>query len=66
LGNYLQVLNAETAVLAQRRLGVDLAARATDTRVQLIRALGGGFQDTDPATATNTDDSHTLAAAPTR
>jgi NodT family efflux transporter outer membrane factor (OMF) lipoprotein len=55
LGNYLQVLNAETAVLAQRRLGVDLAARATDTRVQLIRALGGGFKDTD--------DSHTLAAA---
>jgi NodT family efflux transporter outer membrane factor (OMF) lipoprotein len=68
LGNYLQVLNAETAVLAQRRLGVDLAARATDTRVQLIRALGGGFQDTDPATASpnNTDDGHALAAAPTR
>lgn len=43
LGNYLNVLSAETAVLTQRRLGVDLAARALDTQVQLIRALGGGF-----------------------
>ena len=43
LGNYLNVLSAETAVLAQRRLAVDLAARALDSQVQLIRALGGGF-----------------------
>jgi NodT family efflux transporter outer membrane factor (OMF) lipoprotein len=50
LGNYLNVLNAETAVLAQRKLGVDLAARVVDTQVQLIRALGGGFNDTDSAT----------------
>lgn len=42
LGNYLQVLSAETAVLSQRRLAVDLAARALDTQVALIRALGGG------------------------
>mgnify|MGYP000861918979 CR=1 FL=1 len=49
LGNYLQVLAAETAVLTQRRQAVDLAARALDTQVQLIRALGGGFQaDTAP------------------
>jgi len=46
LGNYLNVLTAETAVLAQRRLAVDLAARAWDTQVQLIRALGGGYQAT--------------------
>lgn len=44
LGNYLQVLSAETAVLNQRRLAVDLAARALDTQVALMRALGGGFQ----------------------
>ncbi|MBA2963581.1 MULTISPECIES: efflux transporter outer membrane subunit [Ramlibacter] len=44
LGTYLNVLSAETAVLAQRRLAVDLAARALDTQVQLMRALGGGFQ----------------------
>jgi NodT family efflux transporter outer membrane factor (OMF) lipoprotein len=44
LGTYLNVLSAETAVLAQRRLGVDLAARALDTQVALIRALGGGWR----------------------
>ena len=50
LGNYLNVLTAETAVLAQRRLAVDLAARALDTQVGLARALGGGWQA--PATTT--------------
>jgi outer membrane protein TolC len=44
LGNYLQVLSSETAVLNQRRLGVDLAARALDTQVALVRALGGGYR----------------------
>jgi outer membrane protein TolC len=48
LGTYLTVLSAESAVLAQRRLGVDLQARALDTRVALMRALGGGWSD--PAT----------------
>lgn len=43
LGNYLNVLSAETSVLAQRRLAVDLAARALDTQVALMRALGGGY-----------------------
>jgi NodT family efflux transporter outer membrane factor (OMF) lipoprotein len=42
LGTYLNVLSAETGVLAQRRLAVDLAARALDTQVGLVRALGGG------------------------
>ena len=55
LGNYLNVLSAETAVLAQRRLAVDLTARALDTQVQLIRALGGGFH-ANPA--------NTIASAP--
>lgn len=50
LGTYLNVLSAETAVLNQRRLAVDLAGRALDTQVQLMRALGGGFQpDADTA-----------------
>lgn len=43
LGTFLQVLSAESAVLAQRRQGVDLAARVLDTRVALYRALGGGW-----------------------
>ncbi len=43
LATALSVLNAETAVLAQRRAGVDLTARALDNRVALIRAMGGGL-----------------------
>jgi NodT family efflux transporter outer membrane factor (OMF) lipoprotein len=44
LGTYLNVLSAEANVLNQRRLGVDLAARALDTQVALMRALGGGMR----------------------
>ncbi|MCZ8256530.1 MAG: efflux transporter outer membrane subunit, partial [Polaromonas sp.] len=51
LGNYLNVLTAETSVLAQRRQAVDLAARALDTQVALIRALGGGYAAAPVATA---------------
>lgn len=47
LGNYLNVLTAETSVLAQRRSSVDLSARALDTQVALIRALGGGYTAVD-------------------
>jgi len=43
LGTYLNVLTAETSVLNQRRLAVDLAARALDTQVALVRAFGGGY-----------------------
>ncbi len=56
LGTYLNVLAAENGVLAQRRLAVDLAGRALETQVALIRALGGGA----PATAAGP----ALAAAP--
>jgi NodT family efflux transporter outer membrane factor (OMF) lipoprotein len=56
LGTYLNVLAAENGVLAQRRLAVDLAGRALDTQVALIRALGGGAPGTAPGPA--------LAAAP--
>jgi NodT family efflux transporter outer membrane factor (OMF) lipoprotein len=47
LAAYLTVLNAETTVLSQRRLGADLKARALDVQIALIRALGGGYAD-DP------------------
>lgn len=43
LATYLTVLNSETNVIAQRRLGVDVKARALDAQVQLVRALGGGY-----------------------
>jgi NodT family efflux transporter outer membrane factor (OMF) lipoprotein len=44
LGNYLQVLNAETQVLAQKNLQAALAARELDAGVSLTRALGGGYE----------------------
>ena len=44
IGNYLIVLNTESQWLSQQRLSVDLQARQLDTRVALVRALGGGWQ----------------------
>jgi NodT family efflux transporter outer membrane factor (OMF) lipoprotein len=49
LGNYLQVLNAESQVLGQRSLQADLNARELDIAVSLTRALGGGYEDTAKA-----------------
>ena len=55
LGSYLTVLNAEAAVLNQRRLGADLKARALEVQIALIRALGGGYVESGgTATATAT------------
>jgi NodT family efflux transporter outer membrane factor (OMF) lipoprotein len=45
LGNYLTVLTAQTQDLLQDRLDADLAARAFELDVNLVRALGGGFAD---------------------
>jgi NodT family efflux transporter outer membrane factor (OMF) lipoprotein len=44
LANYQSVLLAEDAVLQSRRTVVDLQARAFSLDVQLVRALGGGYQ----------------------
>ena len=46
LGNFLTVLAAQGAVLAQQRAQVDLDARAAALDVSLALALGGGFRDT--------------------
>ncbi|MEO8299209.1 MAG: efflux transporter outer membrane subunit [Burkholderiales bacterium] len=54
LASYLVVLTAETQLLAQRRLALDLQARALEVQVALNRSLGGGWSE--PATS--------LAAAP--
>ena len=51
LGTYLTVLNAEAAVLNQRRQAADLKARALDTQIALIRALGGGYASDADAVA---------------
>ena len=45
LGNYLQVLAAETQVLDQKNLQADLRYRELDLSIDLIRALGGGFEE---------------------
>jgi NodT family efflux transporter outer membrane factor (OMF) lipoprotein len=43
VGNYLQVLSAESQLLAQRSLEASLQARSMDLSVDLVQALGGGF-----------------------
>jgi len=50
LGNQLAVLSAESLVLSQRRAAIDLKARQLGTRVNLMRALGGGWHDTSAPT----------------
>lgn len=49
LGTQLTVLNAESNVLQQRRLATDLQARRLDLQMGLMKALGGGYQETDTA-----------------
>ncbi|WP_395399229.1 efflux transporter outer membrane subunit [Pseudoduganella sp. UC29_106] len=43
VGNYLQVLAAESQVLSQQRSQIDFDARAFDLDMNLVRALGGGY-----------------------
>ncbi len=63
VGNYLQVLFSESAVLAQQRQGVDLAARALDTQVALLRALGGGYPGDAPPQARTTSTTSTASTS---
>lgn len=49
LGNYLTVLQAQTSVLQRQREGAALDARVLELHIQLIRALGGGFDTADGA-----------------
>ncbi|MDR0275654.1 MAG: efflux transporter outer membrane subunit [Burkholderiaceae bacterium] len=46
LSAYLNVLIAETTVLAQRRQQVDLAAQSLNAQIGLAQAMGGGWQPT--------------------
>lgn len=53
LTNRVAVINAELGLLSQRRQALELSARALDTHLALIRALGGGYLadlPTSPAT----------------
>jgi NodT family efflux transporter outer membrane factor (OMF) lipoprotein len=51
LGGLLQVLVAETQVLEQRAAGAELRARELDRGIDLVRALGGGFDEERAAPA---------------
>jgi len=51
IDNYLQVLAAQGALLAEKNLDADLHARELDLAVELVRALGGGFDNTAIAAA---------------
>ena len=61
LGNALIVLNAETQMLSERRLEVDLEYRALDVQAQLMKALGGGWT---AGTTTTTPAAAAAASAP--
>jgi NodT family efflux transporter outer membrane factor (OMF) lipoprotein len=45
IGNYLEVLSAESPLLAQQSLDAELRSRQLALSISLIRALGGGFDD---------------------
>ncbi len=51
LGNYLQVLSAEQPLLVQEALDVDLRARQRALSIDLVRALGGGYDGGNLAVA---------------
>jgi NodT family efflux transporter outer membrane factor (OMF) lipoprotein len=44
---YLQVITAQTNVLLNRRNDVDIQRRRMDAAVTLVKALGGGWSDTE-------------------
>jgi len=51
IGSYLQVLAAEAPLLEQKSLQANLRAHELELSINLIRALGGGFEDANAAGA---------------
>ncbi|HEX7439603.1 MAG TPA: TolC family protein, partial [Caldimonas sp.] len=45
IGSYLQVLAAEAPLLEQQSLQANLRAHELELSINLMRALGGGFED---------------------
>lgn len=57
--SYLEVIDAEEAVLRTRRTSLDITTRSLQASIGLIRALGGGWtRNPDMATASGTDGKH--------
>ena len=48
LVNHVMVLNAESTLLAQYSAANDLKTRSIELRINLLRALGGGFNEKIP------------------
>ena len=46
IGNFLQVLSVELPLLEQQSLAAELRARQLEIAINLVRALGGGFDTT--------------------
>ncbi|AZE49758.1 Outer membrane factor (OMF) lipoprotein associated wth EmrAB-OMF efflux system [Pseudomonas chlororaphis] len=59
IGNYLDVLSIEQQLLQAQRQLATLNAQQIDLSIQLMQALGGGFQTDDLAAATPTPVSRT-------
>lgn len=51
IGNYLQVLTTESQWLSQQSLAADLQTRRLALSIDLVRALGGGFEPSAAALA---------------
>jgi NodT family efflux transporter outer membrane factor (OMF) lipoprotein len=52
IGNYVDVLTIEQQLLQSQRQLADLTAERIDLSIQLMQALGGGFQGNEQANAT--------------
>lgn len=51
LTDYLNVLNTQAELLAEQRNRAQIVARQLDSYAALMKALGGGFNETQPAAA---------------
>jgi len=60
--NMLPVLAAETTLLAQQKLSLDIAIRHTDSQINLIKALGGGYNSKAESIASANSTSNNFTA----
>lgn len=61
----LPVLAAESTVLMQQKLSLDLAIRRTEAQVNLIKALGGGYESKAMPASTSNTQSNSINTAST-